>query len=71
MACCLSNPQRDGTHLCRPLQPPLAAVDDPAACAHGDVNDLDGELMTFRRVLRDRPAELLRACKLTPHSPAN
>jgi DNA adenine methylase len=34
------------------------------------VNDLDGELMTFWRVLRDRPTELLRACMLTPHSRA-
>ncbi|MGW4603688.1 DNA adenine methylase [Streptomyces sp. NPDC004532] len=31
------------------------------------VNDLDGELMTFWRVLRDRPTELIRACALTPH----
>lgn len=34
------------------------------------VNDLDGELMTFWRVLRERPDELLRACMLTPHSRA-
>jgi DNA adenine methylase len=34
------------------------------------VSDLDGDLMTFWRVLRDRPAELLRACALTPHSRA-
>ncbi len=34
------------------------------------VNDLDGQLMTFWRVLRDRPEELLRACMLTPHSRA-
>jgi DNA adenine methylase len=34
------------------------------------VNDLDGELMTFWCVLRDRPAELLRACMLTPHGRA-
>ncbi|MFI6560343.1 DNA adenine methylase [Streptomyces sp. NPDC050534] len=34
------------------------------------VNDLDGELMTFWRVLRDRPDELIRACMLTPHSRA-
>jgi DNA adenine methylase len=34
------------------------------------VNDLDGDLMTFWRVLRDRPAELIRACALTPHSRA-
>ncbi|MFD7185529.1 DNA adenine methylase [Streptomyces sp. NPDC059904] len=31
------------------------------------VNDLDGELMTFWRVLRDQPTELIRACALTPH----
>jgi DNA adenine methylase len=34
------------------------------------VNDLDGDLMTFWRVLRDRPEELIRACMLTPHSRA-
>jgi DNA adenine methylase len=32
------------------------------------VNDLDGDLMTFWRVLRERPEELQRACQLTPHS---
>jgi DNA adenine methylase len=32
------------------------------------VNDLDHELVTFWRVLRDRPAELVRVCALTPHS---
>lgn len=32
------------------------------------VNDLDGVLMTFWRVLRERPEELIRACALTPHS---
>ncbi|WP_237164843.1 DNA adenine methylase [Mycobacteroides franklinii] len=32
------------------------------------VNDLDGHLMTFWRVLRDRPDELERVCSLTPHS---
>ncbi|GAC71069.1 DNA adenine methylase [Gordonia soli] len=32
------------------------------------VNDLDGDIMTFWRVLRDRPDELIRACALTPHS---
>ncbi|MDQ0842441.1 DNA adenine methylase [Streptomyces sp. V1I6] len=34
------------------------------------VNDLDAQLATFWRVLRDRPAELIRACALTPHSRA-
>lgn len=32
------------------------------------VNDVDHELVTFWRVLRDRPDELALACKLTPHS---
>ncbi|MEW1719805.1 DNA adenine methylase [Streptomyces sp. NPDC093109] len=34
------------------------------------VNDLDGDLMTFWRVLRDQPEDLARACALTPHSRA-
>jgi DNA adenine methylase len=34
------------------------------------VNDLDGDLMRFWRVLRDRPADLARVCALTPHSRA-
>lgn len=32
------------------------------------VNDLDGRLMTFWRVLRDRLEDLERVCALTPHS---
>lgn len=35
------------------------------------VNDLDHELMTFWRVLRDQPYELIRLCELTPHSRAD
>lgn len=34
------------------------------------VNDLDRRLMTFWRVLRDRPEDLIRAAALTPHSRA-
>lgn len=34
------------------------------------VNDLDHLLMTFWRVLRDKPADLARVCALTPHSRA-
>lgn len=34
------------------------------------VNDLDGALVTFWRVLRDRPHELARAAALTPHARA-
>ena len=32
------------------------------------VNDLDGDLVLFWRVLRDQPEELERLCALTPHS---
>lgn len=34
------------------------------------VNDLDGDLMCFWRVLRERPDDLVRVCALTPHSRA-
>lgn len=34
------------------------------------VNDLDEHVITFWRVLRDRPADLMRVCALTPHSRA-
>lgn len=34
------------------------------------VNDLDGDLMNFWRVLRDRPGDLERVCAFTPHSRA-
>lgn len=32
------------------------------------VNDLDGDLMAFWRVLRDRPKDLERVCTLTPYA---
>lgn len=32
------------------------------------VNDLDHQLVTFWRMLRDRPEDLMRVCELTPHS---
>ena len=34
------------------------------------LNDLDGSLVTFWRVLRDRPDDLMRVALLTPHSRA-
>lgn len=34
------------------------------------VNDLDGALVTFWRMLRERPADLARAAALTPHARA-
>lgn len=34
------------------------------------VSDIDGDLVTFWRVLRERPGDLARVCALTPHSRA-
>lgn len=38
----------------------------PRTYAHEAVNDLDSSIVTFFRVLRDRPDDLIRACSLTP-----
>lgn len=35
---------------------------------HEIINDLDDGIVTFLRVLRDRPDELAEVCRLTPHS---
>jgi DNA adenine methylase len=42
----------------------------PGTYAREAVNDLDGSIVTFFRVLRDRTAELVRACELTPYARA-
>ena len=34
------------------------------------VNDIDGDLVNFWKQLRERPADLIRVCALTPHSRA-
>jgi len=39
-----------------------------AAYQRRAVNDIDDRLVTFFRVLRDRPEDLVRACSLTPYS---
>ncbi|MFB7647172.1 DNA adenine methylase [Streptomyces sp. NPDC056084] len=57
-------------HYVEPYSGGLSVLLAKAPSRMETVNDLDGELMTFWRVLRDRPAELLRACSLTPHSRA-
>lgn len=41
---------------------------DPAPCEI--VNDLDGGVVTFFKVLRDRPEDLERVCRLTPYARA-
>jgi DNA adenine methylase len=35
---------------------------------HEILNDVDGNIVTFFRVLRDRPEDLERACRLTPYA---
>ena len=50
--------------FCGALSVLLAKTPSPAEVA----NDLDHKIITFWRVLRDRPDELERVCALTPHS---
>lgn len=57
-------------HYVEPFAGGLSVLLAKAPSAMETANDLDGELVTFWRVLRDRPAELIRACALTPHSRA-
>jgi DNA adenine methylase len=57
-------------HYVEPYGGSLAVLLAEAPSVMETVNDLDGPLMTFWRVLRERPAELARVCALTPHSRA-
>jgi len=57
-------------HYVEPFCGSLAVLLAKPPSPHETVNDLDGELMTFWRVLRDRPTDLERVCALTPHSRA-
>lgn len=57
-------------HYVEPFAGSLAVLLAKPASRMETVNDLDGDLMTFWRVLRDRPADLEAACALTPHSRA-
>lgn len=61
-------PEHD--HYVEPFAGSLAVLLAKTPSRAETVNDLDGDLMTFWRVLRDRPAELERAWALTPHSRA-
>jgi DNA adenine methylase len=60
----------DHTHYVEPYAGSLAVLLAKVPTRMETVNDLDGDLMTFWRVLRDRPDDLARACALTPHSRA-
>lgn len=57
-------------HYVEPFAGSLAVLLAKAPALMETVNDLDGHLMTFWRVLRDQPDELMRVCALTPHSRA-
>lgn len=60
----------DHEHYVEPFAGGLSVLLAKRPARMETVNDLDGELMTFWRVLRNRPTELLRACMLTPHGRA-
>lgn len=57
-------------HYIEPFAGSLAVLLAKSPAPMETVNDLDGRLMSFWRMLRDRPGDLERACALTPHSRA-
>lgn len=57
-------------HYVEPFGGSLAVLLAKPPAPMETVNDLDSRLMTFWRVLRERPDELERLCALTPHSRA-
>src|SRR5690625_2808765 len=61
-------PQHD--HYVEPFGGSLAVLLTKPRSRMETVNDLDGDLQTFWRVLRDQPSELARVCAMTPHSRA-
>jgi DNA adenine methylase len=57
-------------HYVEPYAGSLAVLLAKSPARMETVNDCNRRLMTFWRMLRDRPAELARVCALTPHSRA-
>lgn len=57
-------------HYVEPFAGSLAVLLAKRPSPMETVNDLDGDVMNFWQVLRDRPLELERVCALTPHSRA-
>lgn len=55
-------------HYIEPFAGSLAVLLNKPPSLMETVNDLDENLVTFWRVLRDRPDEPERVCSLTPHS---
>lgn len=60
----------DHEHYVEPFAGGLSVLLAKAPSKLETVNDLDGDIVTFWRVLRDRPEELERVAALTPHSRA-
>lgn len=60
----------DHTHYVEPFAGSLAVLLAKTPARLETVNDLDGDLMLFFRILRDHPEDLVRVCALTPHSRA-
>lgn len=60
----------DHDHYVEPFAGSLAVLLAKPPSRVETVNDIDSELVTFWRVLRDRPRELEEVCALTPHSRA-
>lgn len=60
----------DHGHYVEPFAGSLAVLLAKPRSPMETVNDIDGDLMTFWRVLRDQPDELSRLMALTPHSRA-
>lgn len=57
-------------HYVEPFAGSLAVLLAKPRSRMETVNDIDGEIMAFWRVLRDQPEELARLMRLTPHSRA-
>lgn len=57
-------------HYVEPFAGSLAVLLAKPRSRMETVNDLDRDLVTFWRVLREQPRELARVCALTPHSRA-
>lgn len=58
------------SHYVEPFAGGLSVLLAKPPSAMETVNDLDGYLVNFWRVLRERPDDLARVCALTPHARA-
>jgi DNA adenine methylase len=57
-------------HYVEPYAGGLSVLLAKPASRMETVNDLDGDLVTFWRMLRDHTEDLVRVCELTPHARA-